>query len=308
MGAYFLIFGMIGLGRLLAECRWLPEQTADVLNRVVITLCLPAVIFLHVPKLEASMELLPLVLAPWLLLAVSVAIVLPVARRLAWSRPVTAVLLVMIPLGNTSFLGFPLIQALVGQDAVRYAVVYDQFGSFLIVCTHVLFVLAWYGEGASPGPGRMIVPIIGRMLRFPPMLALIGALWLGNAWFPQWLTAIAEALATMLLPLVTVAVGLKLRLRLVESYRLPLVFGLTAKLVVLPLIALLLVSVTGLQGPVRDVIVLESAMPPMITAAALLADARLAAPLATAMVAWGVLCSALTILLWDRLLALTSML
>jgi len=48
--------------------------------------------------------------------------------------------------------------------------------------------------------------------------------------------------------------------------------------------------------------VLESAMAPMITAAALASAARLAAPLASAMVAWGVLFSAATVPLWDLLL------
>jgi predicted permease len=39
-------------------------------------------------------------------------------------------------------------------------------------------------------------------------------------------------------------------------------------------------------------------MPPMITAAALLSSARLAPPLASALVAWGVLLSALTVPAW----------
>ncbi|MFU8878704.1 MAG: hypothetical protein ACNA7E_11220, partial [Wenzhouxiangellaceae bacterium] len=44
--------------------------------------------------------------------------------------------------------------------------------------------------------------------------------------------------------------------------------------------------------------VLEAAMPPMITAAALLSGARLAPPLAAALVVWGVLFSAATVPLW----------
>ncbi|MEX2500673.1 MAG: AEC family transporter [Wenzhouxiangellaceae bacterium] len=300
MAAYGTILLLIALGRLFAAGRILPDNAAETLNRVVIVLCLPALIFIHVPTLEPSWALLPLVLTPWLLLALTIALVLLASRAFGFSRPATAVLLVLIPLGNTSFLGFPLIEALLGADKVRFAVVYDQFGSFLIVCTHVLFVVAWYGDGPTP----TVAAIARRIAMFPPFAALVGALLLGNAWFPDWLMALAEAFADMLLPLVTLAVGLQLKLRLVPEYRWPLVFGLAGKLLILPAAAVLIGLVFRVDSPVFEVAVLESAMPPMITAAALASSARLAPALASAMVAWGVLLSAATVPFWHWLAAL----
>lgn len=299
MAAYGTILLLIVVGRLFAAGRVLPDNAAETLNRVVIVLCLPALIFIHVPTLQASWELLPLVVTPWLLLAATIVLVLVAARVFGFSRPVTAVLLVLIPLGNTSFLGFPLVEALLGPETVRYAVVYDQFGSFLIVCTHVLFVLAWYGDGPNPTPAVIARRIVG----FPPFVALVLALGLGNAWFPAWLMSLAQIFAAMLLPLVTLAVGLQLKLRLVPEYRWPLVVGLTGKLVALPAIALLLGILLRAQTPVFEVLVLESSMPPMITAAALASSARLAPPLASSMVAWGVLCSAATVPFWNAVIA-----
>lgn len=297
MSAYLIIIGLIVAGRVLAWARVFPEQAPEVLNRVVILLCLPALILLHVPELEASLDLLPLILVPWLLLGLTIAIILPLARWLDLSRPVTAVLLVLIPLGNTSFLGFPLVTALMGPEYVSYAVVYDQFGSFLIVCTHVLFVLAWYGAGRRPGVGEMA----RRIVSFPPFIALVAALVLGNAWFPDWLRDLAETFADMLLPLVTLAIGMSLKLRLVPEYRLPLAIGLAGKLLVLPAAAILAALAIGAEPPVARVAILESAMPPMITAAALLSSAGLAPSLASALVAWGVLLSAATVPLWFML-------
>jgi len=299
VAAYGTILLLIALGRLFAAGRVLPDNAAETLNRVVIVLCLPALIFIHVPTLEASWDLLLLVLTPWLLLALTIGMVLIAARAFGFSRPVIAVLLVLIPLGNTSFLGFPLVEALLGEDRVRFAVVYDQFGSFLIVCTHVLFVVAWYGEGPAPTARS----IARRIATFPPFAALVLALLLGNAWFPEWLMALAQGFADMLLPLVTLAVGLQLRLRLVPEYRWPLVFGLAGKLLVLPAAALLIGLVLGVDAPVFAVAVIESAMPPMITAAALASGARLAPPLASALVAWGVLFSAATVPFWHWLVS-----
>jgi len=294
MSAYLTIIGLIAAGWGLARLSVLPESAPEVLNRFVITLCLPAVILIHVPTLEPSWQLLPLVVIPWLLLAATVLGVLGLARWLGLRREVTATLLVLIPLGNTSFLGFPLVEALLGADAVRLAVVYDQFGSFLIVCTHVLFVVGWYGEGDNPdwrSMGRKIVS-------FPPFGALVFALLFGNGWMPEPLMALTERFADMLLPLVTIAIGLGLQLKLVPDYRRGLWIGLIGKLIALPALALGLAWAMGAQGEIAVVAVLESAMPPMITAAALLASARLAPALGSALVAWGVVISALTVPLW----------
>ena len=92
--------------------------------------------------------------------------------------------------------------------------------------THVLFVVGWYGEGENPAIGSML----RRIVTFPPFVALIAALALGNAWFPDWLMVLTERFADMLLPLVTLAIGLSLRLRLVPDYRLGLAIGLIGKL------------------------------------------------------------------------------
>jgi len=297
VSSYLLILVLIALGWLLARFSVLPEATPEVLNRVVITLCLPALILIHLPGLEPSWSLLPLLLIPWLLLALTIAVVLPLARWLSLSREATAALLVLIPLGNTSFLGFPLVEALMGAEALPLAVVYDQFGSFLIVCTHVLFVVGWYGAGSNPALPSML----RRIVSFPPFLALVLALVFGNAWFPGWLDEITRRFADMLLPLVTLAIGMSLKLRLVSSDRLPLIIGLTGKLLVLPAAAMVLALLMRAETDVAMVAVLESAMPPMITAAALLTGAGLAVRLAPALVAWGVLLSAVTVPLWFAL-------
>ncbi len=294
MSAYLTIMLLIAAGWVLARASVFPEYTSAVLNQVVITLCLPALIFIHVPTLEATWSLLPLVLIPWLLLGVTVAVVLTLTRWLKLRREVTATLLVLIPLGNTSFLGFPLVEALMGEETIRLAVVYDQFGSFLIVCTHVLFVVGWYGEGENPSVRSMLQ----RILAFPPFVALIAALLLGNDWFPDWLMGLTERFADMLLPLVTLAIGLSLKLRLVPDYRLGLVLGLIGKLLMFPGLAMLAAWLMGASADIATVAVLESAMPPMITAAALLASARLAPALGSALVAWGVLFSAATVPFW----------
>ena len=70
----------------------------------------------------------------------------------------------------------------------------------------------------------------------------------------------------------------------------------------LPALALMLVPLLGLRGLAADAVVLEAAMPPMITAAALAISHRLAPTLAAAMVGYGILLSLLTLPAWTWLL------
>lgn len=169
MIAYVTMLSFIALGVGLRRWRYMPDQASDWLNQVAIVLCLPALILLHVPTLDPDLSLLPLILIPWTLLLITVITILPLAKWLGWSDEVTAVLLVLLPLGNTSFLGFPLVSALLGDEALPLAVVYDQFGSFLMVSTHVLLVVTWFGTGRRPKFSEMA----NRLLRFPPFLALM---------------------------------------------------------------------------------------------------------------------------------------
>src|SRR5690625_7459210 len=127
MSACLVILSLVVVGRLLA--RHFPATAPETLNQVVIVFCLPALIFIHVPELEASLALLPLIAVPWLLWLVSVVIVIVLARRMNFRRVAVAVLLLLLPLGNTTSLGYPITQAMLGEQSVGYAVVLDQNGS-----------------------------------------------------------------------------------------------------------------------------------------------------------------------------------
>lgn len=298
LAAFAFILTMLAVGKLIAWRGWLPETAGDTLNWLVLNLCLPAAVLLHVPKLELDERVLAVAAVPWLLLVLSVVLVLSAARLFAWPREVRAVLLVTVPLGNTSFLGYPLVEALLGSEALPYAVIYDQLGAFLIVSTYVMFVLAWFGGAARPRVGAIGL----RILRFPPFLALLVALLMPDT-YPPAVTSALERLAGALLPLVVLAIGLKMKLRLPRARIAPLAYGLSLKLLLLPAVAWLVAPALGLTDLAFSAVVLESAMPPMITAAALVAAARLAPDLATAMAGYGIVAAMATLALWIWLIA-----
>lgn len=292
--AYALILSMLALGIVFARLGVFDDQAAEVLNKVVLYVCLPAAVLRYAPALQLRPALLGVVAVPWLLLAATIALVTLGSRWLRLRADQHAVLLLTVALANTSFLGYPLVRALLGEAGLPYAVVYDQFGAFLMLSTFGLYVLARYGGERPPG----LRDIALRVLRFPPFLSLLVALTVMPAQPPEFIAGGLQRLADALLPLVMLAIGFSIRLRLEPETVPPLVLGLALKLVVMPALAFIATAALGMSGLMAQATVLEAAMPPMITAGALAISHRLAPALAAAMVGYGIVLSLLSLPLW----------
>lgn len=295
--AFALILAMLALGYAFQRLRVLPDNAAQTLNLVVLYVCLPAAVLRYAPRLELEPALFGVAAVPWLLLAATVVLVHALARWLRFRDDERAVLLLTVALGNTSFLGYPLTRALIGEHALPYAVIYDQFGAFLILSTFGLWVLARYGGDARPTARSILL----RVLKFPPLWALIAGFTVMPAEPPQWIAGALQRLSDALLPLAMLTIGLSVKLALPRDELKPLATGLVLKLAVMPALALLLVPLLGLHGDMARTTVFESAMPSMVTAGALAISHNLAPRLAAAMVGYGLLLSLLTLPLWAGL-------
>lgn len=292
--AFALILTMLALGMVFARLRVFPDNAADVLNRVVLYVCLPAAVLTYVPRLHVDASLLGVVVTPWVLTAATIALVGLATRLFGFRRDEHAVLLLCVALCNSSFIGYPMVRALLGEHALPYAVVYDQFGTFVLLSTFGLYVLARYGGDAPPTAREIGL----RILKFPPVWALLVGLTLMPEQPPAWIGGALQKLADALLPLVMLAVGLTIQLKLPRDEVKPLAVGLLLRLLVMPALALPLSLAFGMSGEMLQANVLESAMPTMITAAALAISHQLAPRLAAALVGYGILLSLATLPMW----------
>lgn len=300
--AFALILAMLALGYAFQRARVLPDNAAQTLNLVVLYVCLPAAVLRYAPRLHLEPALIGVALVPWLLLAATIVLVTLASRWLRFRDDERAVLLLTVALGNTSFLGYPLTRALIGEHALPYAVIYDQFGAFLMLSTFGLWVLARYG-GSMPEERRPPTArgMLLRVLKFPPLWALIVGFTLMPVEPPAWIAGGLQRLSDALLPLAMLTIGLSVKLALPRDELKPLATGLVLKLAVMPALALLLVPLLGLHGEMARTTVLESAMPSMVTAGALAISHDLAPRLAAAMVGYGLLLSLVTLPLWAGL-------
>ncbi len=273
------------------------KSAPEVLNAWVIWVALPAVIFFYLPQIRFDERLLGLVAVPWVLLALTAGLVLWLSRQLKWSKNTTGALLMLVPLGNTSFLGIPMLQALVGDESIPYALVYDQAGSFLAVVLYLPLIAAFYA-----GEGRFSWrKVLHKMFTFPPMIAALLTFLTWSLPRPEWLQLNLLRLAETLVPVAMVAVGLQLKFKLPQGLGQPFVIGMAIKMGLMPLLALWLIVLLDMHGLPAQTALLEAAMPTMITAGVVAASHHLQPRLASAMVGWGVLVSFFTLPLWAQL-------
>lgn len=293
MSGLALLLGMLGLGLLLQHFGSLASHLLPPLNHWILKVAIPALTLLYLSRLELSPRLLLPVAVAWIVFGLAWLWVLLLNRWLQLDRPATGCLILMAGLGNTSFVGFPMIRLLYGESGLQTAVLVDQPGTFLILGTFGLLIAS-----AHAGTRVTSAELAQRVLGFPPFIAFLLAM-LAQAlhWQPTGLLALLlQALGASLGPLALLAVGLQLKFVQDRTLLRPLLAGLSFKLLLAPLlIAALYAGLLGLRGDMIQVCILEAGMGPMITAAIVAGNYQLQPRLASLMLAIGVPVSLLSV-------------
>lgn len=308
MSNFILIFLCLIVGILLRKTGRFPTTTATSLNALIIYVSFPAVVLLQIPKLMATtdftLELLVPVSMAWIQFALAWLLMSYLAKKRNWSQARKGALILTAGLGNTSFVGFPLLEALYGSQAIRWGVLIDQLGSFLVLSTLGLLVASTHGYRRD---GKTVKPL-KQIASFPPFIALAVATFLGLAKIELgMMNDVIAKLAATLVPLALIAVGFQLRLSpsVLHRYWRPLTLGLTFKLVLVPIFfCIFYYLTTGGFSYVTKLTILESAMATMITSAVVASDFGLDEELANLMVGVSIPLSLLSVPLWNNLLML----
>ncbi|MCP4518179.1 MAG: AEC family transporter, partial [Delftia sp.] len=115
MSALVLLFVCLVLGMLVARFARPPSGMVHGLNWWVINIALPALVLELIPKVKPDPQLWFLVVAMWLVFAGGWLVFALVGRWRGWSRLRIGALVLVCGLGNTSFMGYPMAQALHGK-------------------------------------------------------------------------------------------------------------------------------------------------------------------------------------------------
>ena len=291
-----LVLLCIGIGILLRQSRKVPASSAKGFNAFVIWISLPALVIEKIHAMSEaqlfSRDMLFPISMPWFSCVFALIFYFIAKKVTQQSRAVLGTLFLTLAFGNTSFVGFPLLRALIGPEAIPPAVLLDQLGSFLALST--------VGIIFATGGGS-----VWRVLTFPAFMALVFSLATQRLEYPAAFAEAIGALSATLVPVALVSVGVQLDLKwsAVQPRLKMLSLGLGLKLFVFPLVVAALYRFWIQPGCLNySVIVLEAGMAPMITAGILASESGFDSELASLMVGIGIPMSLLTVWGWAQVI------
>lgn len=298
MSAMLLLFVCLILGTLVARFAKPPAGTVQGINWWVLNVALPALVLELIPRVKFDPQLWFLVASMWLTFGGAWLLFGLLGPRLGWSRKRTGAMILVCGLGNTAYMGYPLIQALQGKAGLALAVVADQIGAFPVLASAGIVVASLY-SGHTPQPGL----IIRRIVTFPAFIALvIGILvGLGGGW-PALLDGVFAPIGATLTPLALFSVGLQFKFHPGQRQLGAASWGLTWKLLLAPALCWVLGVAAGVGGQVLTVGVLQAAMAPMVSATILADEYDLEPSLANTVLGAGIVLSLITVPLGNWLL------
>lgn len=295
MNNLLIILVSLILGMLLQKVKALPKDTHVSINAIILHICLPSLIFVSLPTLIWNPALLSFCFVAWVIFGGSFLFFTFLGKRFSWSRATVGCLILTAGLGNTAFVGFPIIELAYGKEAVKYAVLLDQAGTFLICSSFGVWASSFFSETSYSH-----FEILKRVAVFPPFVSFVLALFIKFFGFtPEGsLLQLLERFSAMLAPLALISVGLQLKPRELKSEWKFLSIGLFFKLFLAPTIIFCLYKMIGTPQYLFKIAVLESSMAPMLTAAILASSHHLRPKLAGLMIGVGVPVSFVTVSIW----------
>ncbi len=169
---------------------------------------LPPAVFFNLARADLDADVGIGVLAAYAALAGAVGLAWIVASRLLQlSRPQVGSVLCCILVANTGYLGYPLVAAVLGVDALSEAVVYDILVSAPALLIGAFTVGAAFGTTAGEGPGARVRSFFTRN---PALYAAIAAFLAPDSLAPTVLVDISRIAIVAILPIGFFAVGVAL--------------------------------------------------------------------------------------------------
>lgn len=247
---------MIGLGYFLKRIDFLSEKDIDPLNKIVMYILMPCMIFSAL--YSADMSLLPtLGILPFVILTASIGsgvIAYIILKRLHYDDKKIWSVLVTVMIANTAFMGYPVNLGVYGHPGFLRAIFCDLATTCMFLLLSFVLVLKF---------GGTVKRAFREILLFPPLWAVVLGISFNLLNIPigSVLDKTVNYLADGAIPLIMISLGLSIELGGLARSKAMVIFTSIIKLGVFPLIALIVVSLLGLTGLQHDVGIIEAAMP-----------------------------------------------
>lgn len=293
-----LLFGLFLLGITAQFFSFIPKDLFRKINKFIIFVPLPAITLSKIPHLNITQEVIYPIASAWIIFFMSILYAFAAGKFLKWDKKTIACIILCCGLGNTSFVGFPILSYFYGEQSIRYAIFVDQPGSFLIMSTLGVLIAAYFSSSDYTQKD-----IIKRLLKFPPFLVFIVALFIPENYIEGNILNILEPTGMLMIPLAMLSLGLQFKWHLKEIAWRNFFAGIFYKLILAPLVIFVLFFlILDKRTELHTISVLECAMPPMITSSIMATEYELDEKLANALPTLGILFSIPTLFFWKWIL------
>jgi len=177
------------------------------------------------------------------------------------SRPVTGAVMLASAFPNVTYMGLPIMKELFGDWSTSLVIQYDLFACTPMLFTVGILIAQKYGQQGSTES------VFKGLRNLPPLWAALIAIILNVFDIPmnESVTWVLDQLAHMVIPMMLFAVGLSLDWKFSLGNKVKNISVIVvSQLIIVPLTALMMVSLFGFTGDTKVVLVLEAAMPTMV--------------------------------------------
>lgn len=247
---------MIFLGYLLKRINLLKVSDVEVLNKIVINVAMPCLIFSSLYLADFSiignLAMMPLV---GLIVGFSCGLIAYIIltfkkfpKKKKWS------VLIPIILGNTAFMGFPITLGVFGEMGLLRAIFYDIASLLSFLALSIILIFNFDGE---------LKDAIKRVLSFPVLWAFLLGIILNilNISIGDLPISIIDYMANAAIPLIMISLGLSIQLKGIKHNLKISSFVSFIKLIIGPLISLIIVTIFQFSGMEYTIAIVEAAMP-----------------------------------------------
>ena len=257
----------------------------------IIYFSLPAIVFSKIYPLVLDEKILKLILMFIGFILCNLLLAYFVGKLMKLNKQLLATFVIIATFGNTSFIGFSYIDAFYGEEYIVYGLIYDLFGSFLLLVSIGMFIITW-GKGKK----NSFTSLFKNVFLFPPVIMFILTVIVKNFEIPNFLLLTSQTLASTLVPIAMIAIGMKLELKNIFVKFHIVSTAMLIKMIIVPIIVLIgFKYFYGINETWVKVTIIEMAMPPMTMATVLIIKGGLDERVAINSLVLGVLLSLVTI-------------
>ena len=286
----------VSLGFIANKLRLLGNKHSGILLGFLLNFALPALIFNGTYHAEIDFVLIGAIGCGIISSFIGGGIVFAICKILKIDRYTMIPMVFLGTLGNTLFIGIPLINGALGEEYANKAIIYDQLAVAMPLAVISPLILT-----LSENKPFKVIYILKRFTKNPLFLAMLSAFLLKifPIEIPEYIFHPVKQLASTATPIALFAIGVQMNFSYIKSEWKNLSIVLSTKMMIAPAILMAIVKIFNIEiDDDWSMAILQCSMPPLVSAAAIIIKANLNGKLAISSVTIGILMSGLVATFW----------